>query len=82
MHFMLSKERDHLHYKALLRPIPILEPWESVAAYCMRPLLVTTLGNRYIAVTGYLFTKFLESVALLSIEANIITQIFLDNAIF
>ena len=36
----------------------------------------------YIVVIGDLFTKFFESVAFSSIEANTIAQVFLDNLIF
>ena len=48
----------------------------------MRSLPVITLDNGYIIVIEDLITKFLEAVALPSIEANIITQVFWDNAIF
>ena len=77
-----QKKQDHHHHKDLLLPIPILGPWEPASAYCMGPLPVITLGNRYIAVLEDLFTKFIEATALPSIEANIITQVFWHNAIF
>ena len=48
----------------------------------MGSLPVITLDNRYIIVIEDLITKYLEAVALPSIEANIITQVFWDNAIF
>ena len=79
----MQKKRDYHYHEALqLLPIPISGPWQPVAAYCMGPLPVTILGNRYIVAIGDLFTKFLESVAFLSIEVNVITQVFLDSLIF
>ena len=72
-----QKNQDHHHHKDLL-----LGPWEPASAYWMRSLPVITLDNRYIIVIEDLITKFLEAVALPSIEANIITQVFWDNAIF
>ena len=77
-----QKKQDHHHHKDLLLPIPILGPWEPASAYCMGPLPVITLENRYIVVLEDLFTKFLEAAALTSIEVNIITQVFWHNAIF
>ena len=78
----IQKKRDYHYHKVLLLPIPISGLWQPVTAYCMGPLHVTTLGNRYIVVIGDLFTKLFESVAFSSIEANIIVQVFLDNLIF
>ena len=40
------------------------------------------LANRYIVVIGDLFTKYIEPIALSSIETNIIAQVCLDNVIF
>ena len=45
-----QKKQDHHHHKDLLLPIPILGPWEPVSAYCMGPLPVITLDNRYVVV--------------------------------
>ena len=73
-----QKKRDH-HHKAPLLSIAISGPWEITAADCMAPLSVTTLGYRYIVVIGHLFAKCIEVVALPSIEASIIAQVFLDN---
>ena len=72
-----QKKQDHHHHKDLL-----LGPWEPASSYCMGSLSVSTFDNRYIIVIEDLITKFLEAVALPSIEANIITQVFWDNAIF
>ena len=72
-----QKKQDHHHHKDLL-----LGPWDRASAYWMGSLPVITLDNRYIIVIEDLITKFLEAVALPSIEANIITQVFWDNAIF
>ena len=78
----IKKKRDYHYHKVLLLPVTISRLWQPVAAYCMGPLPVTTLGNRYIVVIGDLFTKFFEFVAFSAIEANIITQVFLDNLMF
>ena len=78
----IQKKRDYHYHKVLLLPIPISGLWQPVTEYCMRPLPVTTLGNRYIVVIGDLFTKFFESVAFSSVEANFIVKVFLDNLIF
>ena len=77
-----QKKQDYHHHKDLLLSNPILGPWEPASAYCMGSLPVITLDNRYIIVIEDLITKFLEAVALPSFEANIITQVFWDNAIF
>ena len=77
-----QKKQDHYHHKDLLLPIPILGPWEPASVHYMGPLPVITLDSRYIIVIEELFTKFIEAVALPSIEANIITQVFWDNAVF
>ena len=48
----------------------------------MGPLPVTNLGNRYILIAGDLFTKYIKTAALLSIETTIINQVFLDKIVF
>ena len=48
----------------------------------MGPLPVTNLGNRYILIVGDLFTKYIKTAALLSIETTIINQAFLDKIVF
>ena len=48
----------------------------------MGPLPVTNLGNQYILIVGDLFTKYIETAALSSIETAIITQVFLDKIMF
>ena len=74
----LQNKEDH-HHKAPLLPIVISGPRKITAADCMAPLSVTTLGYRYIVVIGHLFAKYIEFVALPSIEASIIARVFLDN---
>ena len=58
----IKKKRDYHYHKVLLLPVTISRLWQPVAAYCMGPLPVTTLGNGYIVVIGDLFTKFFELV--------------------
>ena len=48
----------------------------------MGPLSVTNLGNQYILIVGDLFTKYIETAALSSIETAIITRVFLDKIVF
>ena len=57
-------------------------PWEVIAADCMGPLPATNLRNRYILIIGDVFTKYIETTALPSIETTIITQVFLDKIVF
>ena len=81
-----QKKRDVHHSKSSLLPIPVSGPWEVIAADCMDPLpqgqIVTNLGNRYILFVGHLFTKYIKTAALPSIETAIITQVFLDKVVF
>ena len=76
------KKRDIHHSKPPFLPITISGSWEVIAADCMGPLPVTNLGNRYILIVGDLFTKYIETAALSSIETAIITQVFLDKIVF
>ena len=48
----------------------------------MGSLSATNLGNRYILIISDLFTKYIETAALPSIETTIITQVFLDKIVF
>ena len=77
-----QKKRDVHHSKQPLLPIAVSGPWEVIAADCMGPLPATSLGNRYILIIGDLFTKYIETAALPSIETAIITQVFLDKIVF
>ena len=71
------KKRDVHHSKPPLLPIAVSGPWEVIAADCVDPLQV-----RYILIVGELFTKYIETAALSSIETAIITQVFLDKIVF
>ena len=77
-----QKKRDVHHSKPPLLPIAVSGTWEVIAAECMGPLPVTNLGNRYIIIIGNLFTKYIETAALPSIETAIVTQVFLDKIVF
>ena len=76
-----QKKRDVHHSKPPLLPIAISGPWEVIAANCMCPLPATNLGNWYVLIIGDLFTKYIETAALHSIETTIITQVFLDKIV-
>ena len=76
------KKRDVHHSKPPFLPIAVSGPWEVIAADCMGPLPVMNLGKRYILIVGNLFTKYIETTALPSIETTIITQVFLDKIVF
>ena len=67
------------HLKPPLLPIAVSGPWEVIAADCTGPLPATILGNRYLLIIGDLFTKYIETAALPSIETTIIIQVFLDK---
>ena len=82
LRFLCPKKRDAHHSKPLLLPIVVSGPWEVIAADCIGPLAATNLGNRYILIIGDLFTKYIETADLPSIETTIITQVFLDKIVF
>ena len=69
----VQKKRDVHHSKPPLLPIAVSGPWEVIAADCMGLLPATSLGNRYILIIGDLFTKYIETAALHSIETTMIT---------
>ena len=71
-----QKKRDVYHTKPPLLPIAISGPWEVITADCMGPLPATNLRNRYILINGDLFTKYIETAALPSIETVIMTLVF------
>ena len=48
----------------------------------MGPLPVTNLGNQYILIVGDLFTKYIETAALPSIETAVIIQLLLSKILF
>ena len=77
-----QKKRDIHHSKPPLLPIAVSGQWEVTAADCMGPLPASNLGNRYILIIGDLFTMYIETAALPSIETFIITEVFLDKIIF
>ena len=77
-----QKKRDVHHSKPLLLPIAVSSPWEVIAADCMGSLSATNLGNRYILIISNLFTKYIKTAVLPSIETTIITQVFLDKIVF
>ena len=77
-----KNKRDVHHLKPPLLPIAVSGPWEVIAADCMGPRPATNLRNRYILIIGDLFTKYIETTALLSKETTIITQMFLDKIVF
>ena len=77
-----QKKRDVHHSKPLLLPIAVSSLWEVIAADCMGSLSATNLGNRYILIISNLFTKYIKTAALPSIETTIITQVFLDKIVF
>ena len=79
MHFMPQKKQGHHHHKDLLTTAKSnIRTLGACFSIFHRIIPFITLGNRYII----LITKFLEAVALPSIEENIINQVFWDNAIF
>ena len=78
---MPSKKRDVHNSKPPLLPIATSGPWEVIAANCMCPLPATNLGNWYVLIIGDLFTKYIETAALHSIETTIITLVFLDKIV-
>ena len=80
--FYALKKRDVDHSKPPLPPIAVSEPWQIIAADCVDPSPVKNLRNRYILVVRDLFTRYIETVALLSVETAIITQVFLDKIVF
>ena len=82
LRFLCPKKRDAHHSKPPLLPIAVSGPWEVIAADCMGPLAATNLGNRYILNIGDLFTKYIKTADLPSIEITIITQVFLDKIVF
>ena len=49
---------------------------------CMGPFPATNLGNQYILIIGNLFTKYIKTATLPSIETTIITQVLLDKIVF
>ena len=77
-----QKKWDVHHSKPPFLPIAVSGPWEVIAADCMGPLPVMSFGKRYILILRDLFTKYIETVALPSIETAIITQVFLDKIVF
>ena len=77
-----QNKRDVHHLKPPLLPMALSGPWEVIAADCMGPLPATNLRNRYILIIGDVFTKYIETTALPSIETTIITQVFLDKIVF
>ena len=77
-----QKKKDVHHSKPPLLPIVVSGPWEVIAADCTGPLPAANLGNRYILIIGDLFTKYIETAALLSIETTINTQLFLYKIVF
>ena len=77
-----QKKRDVHHSKPPLLAIAVSGLWEVIATDCMGPLSATDLGNRYILIISDLFTKYIETAALYSIETTIITQVFLDKIVF
>ena len=77
-----QKKKDVHHSKPPLLPIVVSGPWEVIAADCTGPLPAANLGNRYILIIGDLFTKYIETAALLSIETTINTQLFLHKIVF
>ena len=77
-----QNKRDVHHLKPPLLPMALSGPWAVIAADCMGPLPATNLRNRYILIIGDVFTKYIETTALPSIETTIITQVFLDKIVF
>ena len=67
-----QKKRDVQHSKPPLLPVAVSGPWEFIVADCMCSLPVTNLGDRYILIVGDLFTKYIKTAALPSIEPAII----------
>ena len=56
-----------------------------MGSYCRRlygPSSRHSLGNQYILIIDDLFTKYIETATLASIETLIITQVFLDKIVF
>ena len=81
-HFLCPEKRDVHHSKPRLLPTAVSGPWEVITVDCMGLLPVRNLGNQYILIVGDLFTKYIETATLPSIETAIITQVFLDKIMF
>ena len=80
--FCAQKKRDVHHSKPPLLPIAISGPWEVIAADCKGPLPARSLRSWHILIIVDLFTKCIETAALLSIETAIITQVFSNKIVF
>ena len=77
-----QRKRNSHPFKAPLLPIPSEGLWDIVAADCLGPVTATLSGNRYIVVFWCLFTKYVEAFAVSTIDAVVISQLFMDNIIF
>ena len=74
-----KKKRDVHHSNPPFLLIAFSGTWKVIASNCMGPFLTTNSGNWYILIISDLFTKYIETTALPSIETAIITLVLFEK---